>query len=122
MEKSRLPYGGSRSGRSDLGGEQTCGPEHQRMTAASKRAPCGSRCTDIVERRPGPNEGKADVLREETGKSTSRATGVGVQARRDRCAEITSGRSFSQQGLTATCIDPLSEGTTEAAGGLRTGA
>ena len=75
------------------------------MTAASKRAPCGSRCTDIVERRPGPNEGKADVLREETGKSTSRATGVGVQARRDRCAERTSGRSFSQQGLTATCID-----------------
>ena len=37
-------------------------------------------------------------------------------------AEITSGRSFSQQGLTATCIDPLSEGTTEAVGGLRTGA
>lgn len=37
MEKSRLPYGGSRSGRSDLGGEHTCGPEHQRMTAASKK-------------------------------------------------------------------------------------
>jgi hypothetical protein len=39
MEKSRLPYGGYRIGRSDLGGEQTCGPEHQEMTAASKRAP-----------------------------------------------------------------------------------
>ena len=59
----------------------------------------------MVERRPGPNEGKADVLREETGTSPSRATGVGVQARRDRCAERTSGRSFSQQGLTATCTD-----------------
>src|ERR1043166_3345820 len=45
MEKSRLPYGGGRSGRSDLGGEQTCGPEHQGMTAASKSAPYGSRCT-----------------------------------------------------------------------------
>ncbi len=36
MEKSRLPYGVGRSGRSDLGGEQTCGPEHEGMTAASK--------------------------------------------------------------------------------------
>ncbi len=59
----------------------------------------------MVERRPGPNEGKAAVVREETGTGTSRAAGVGVQARRDRDAEITSGRSFSQQGLTATCTD-----------------
>jgi hypothetical protein len=34
----------------------------------------------------------------------------------------TSGRSSSQQGLTATGIDPRSEETTEAAGGWRTGA
>ena len=34
----------------------------------------------------------------------------------------TSGKSSSQQGRTATCTDPLSEGTTEAGGGLRTGA
>ena len=60
---------------------------------------------DIVERRPGPNVGKADVLREETGMCTSGAAGVEVQARREGCAEITSGRSSSQQGLTATCID-----------------
>ena len=59
----------------------------------------------MVERRPGPNEGKAAVVREETGTGTSRAAGVGVQARRDRYAEITSGRSFSQQELTATCTD-----------------
>ena len=39
MEKSRLPYGANRSGRSDLGGEQTCGPDHEQMTAASQRAP-----------------------------------------------------------------------------------
>ena len=94
-----------RSGRSDLGGEPTCGPAHERMTAAPKCAPYCNRCTDFVERRPGPNEGKAAVLGEETGTRTSRAAGVGVQARREGCAEITSGRSSSQQGLTATCID-----------------
>jgi hypothetical protein len=105
MEKSRLPYGASCIGRSDLGGEHTCGPEHQEMTAASQRAPYCNRCTGCAERRPGPNEGKADVVEEETGRCTPRAAGVGVQARRDRYAEITSGRSVSQQGLTATCID-----------------
>src|SRR4030095_7150899 len=105
MEKSRLPYGGSRSGRSALGGEHTCGPEHEEMTTASKRAPYGRRCTGCGERRPGPNEGKADVLGEATGTCTSRAAGVEGQARRERCAETTSGRSFSQQGLTATCTD-----------------
>ena len=60
---------------------------------------------DIVERRPGPNGGKADVLREETGMCTLGAAGVEVQARREGCAETTSGRSSSQQGLTATCTD-----------------
>jgi hypothetical protein len=76
----------------------------------------------MVERRPGPNEGKADVLGEETGTRTSRAAGVGVQARREGCAERTSGRSSSQQGLTATCKDLVSKGTTEVRGGLRTDA
>jgi hypothetical protein len=110
MEKSRLPYGGYRIGRSDLGGEQTCGPEHEEMTAASKRAPYRNRCTGFATRRPGPNEGKADVVEEETGRGTPRAAGVGVQARRERYAEITSGRSSSQPGLTATGTDPLSKG------------
>src|SRR5215475_10789884 len=121
-EKPRLPYGGNRSGRSDLGGEQTCGPEQKEMTTASKRAPYCSRCTDIVERRPGPNGGKAAVGWEETGRCTTRAAGVEVQARRERCAEITSGRSSSQQGLTATCTDLVSEGSPEARRGGRIGA
>jgi len=43
--------------------------------------------------------------RKETGRCTPRAAGVGVHARREGCAEITSGRSSSQQGLTATCLD-----------------
>src|SRR5215475_8237473 len=121
-EKPRLPYGGSRSGRSDLGGERTCGPEHEGMTAATTRAPCCRGCTGWVERRPGPNGGKADVVGEATGPRTSGAAGGGGQARRDRCAETMSGRSSSPQGLTATGTDPLSEDTSEAAGGVRTGA
>jgi hypothetical protein len=76
----------------------------------------------MVERRPGPNVGKAAVVWEETGMCTTRAAGVGVQARREGCAETTSGRSSSQQGLTATCKDLASEGMPEARGGVRTGA
>src|SRR5215831_15065452 len=96
-----IRYG--RIGRSDLGGEQTYGPEHERMTAAPKKRAV----RHIVERRPGPNEGKAAVVGEETGRCTTRAAGVEVQARRERYAEITSGRSSSQPGLTATGTDPL---------------
>jgi hypothetical protein len=33
--------------------------------------------------------------------------GVRIQARRERFTEITPGRSYFQQGLTATCKDPL---------------
>ncbi|MEK7378882.1 MAG: hypothetical protein AABZ71_08250 [Candidatus Binatota bacterium] len=48
----------------------------------------------MAERRPVPNVGKAEVLWEETGKSTTGAAGVGVQASREGFAEITSGRSW----------------------------
>ena len=61
-----------------------------------------------AKRRPGHNVGKADVLREETGESTTGAAGVGVQARGERFAEITSGRSLSQPGLATTGKDPAS--------------
>ena len=53
--------------------------------------------------------GKADVTREETGTRTLSATVVGVQGSEDRSAEITLGRSWMQQGLTATCKDCGSE-------------
>ena len=87
-------------------GEQICGPEGHRMTAASKKRPDGS-CyrMGVAKRQPGHNVGKAVVLWEETGRSTTGAAGVGVQARRERFAELTPGRSYSQQGLTATCKD-----------------
>ena len=97
-------------------GEQTCGSEHQRMTAAPKMTPDGSSCWDEAMRRPGPNAGKANVLGEATGASTLGAAGVGVQTRGERMAEITSGRAVAQQGLTATCKDLEQEGD---AGGHR---
>ena len=53
--------------------------------------------------------GKADVTGEVTGKGTLSATVVGVQGSEDRSAEITLGRSWMQQGLTATCKDCGSE-------------
>jgi len=54
--------------------------------------------------------GKAEVLEEETGKCTPRAAGVRIQARKEGFTEITSGRSYSQQGLATTCKDSLIEG------------
>jgi hypothetical protein len=77
-----------RSARSDLGGEQPCGPEHARMTAASQRVPDGRRCTDMVERRPGPHGGQAAVVGEETGPCPSRAAGGGGQARRGSVPDL----------------------------------
>lgn len=73
-------------------------------------------------RRPGSNAGKANVLGEETGASTLGATGVGVQTRMDRSAEIASGRTVAQQGLAATCKDPSHEAKPEAGGGQWSGA
>jgi hypothetical protein len=72
---------------------------------------------DVARRRPGPNVGKAVVLWEETGTCTTRAAGVGVQARRERFAELTSGRTNSQPGLAATGEDPLTEGQPREVGG-----
>ncbi len=75
------------------------------MTAASKTTPHRSCSVGFAKRRPAHSTGKAVVLWEETGKCTIRAAGVGVLARRERFVEITSGRSYFQQGLTATCKD-----------------
>ena len=70
-------------------------------------------------RRPDPFTGKANVLGEATGACTLGAAGVGVQTRREGLAEITSGRTVAQQGLTATCKDLEQEGD---AGGDRSAA
>jgi hypothetical protein len=60
--------------------------------------------------------GKADVLWEETSACTMGSAGVRVQASGDRFVEVTLGRSFTQQGLTATCTDPLTKALTVGGG------
>src|SRR5271169_5198451 len=77
------------------------------MTAAPKVPLCGSCfaeivwCAKLVVPRARPlSFGKKRVRTE----GTPRGKGPGDST---RIAEITSGRSFSQQGLTATCKDPL---------------
>ena len=62
--------------------------------------------------------GKADALWEETSKRTIGTAGVRVKASGERFVEETLGRSYVQQGLTATCIDPLTKALT--VGGGRT--
>src|SRR5215510_8519295 len=96
-------------GRSDLGGEQTRRPEHQRMTAAPISSPYGSRCTDTVACRAGSNAVKADVLWEETGVCTRGTAGVWVHASGERGAEITPGRaSHSRRRRMSLKINDLS--------------
>jgi len=95
------------SGGSNLGGEQIYGPEDKQIIAASSVRPHRNCRVGIAKRRPAQNSGKAVVLWEEMGKCTTGAAGVGIQARRERFTEITPGRSYFQQGLTATCKDPL---------------
>jgi len=48
---------------------------------------------------------KADVPWEETGESTVGATAEQEHSSRESNAEITSGKTIYQQGLTATCKD-----------------
>src|ERR1035438_4697862 len=83
-----------RSGRNDLGGEQTRRLEHKEMSAATKNASARSRISRVVAgSRPTPLLGKADDAEEETGKSTSRyrrARGPGIRGKicRDNVGKI----------------------------------
>ena len=92
------------------GWQQTRRPEDYRMTAAAKAPPVQKSLNGLMwSSRPIGNLGKADVTGEETGKRTLSATVVGVQGSEERFAEITPGRAWMQQGLTATCKDCGSE-------------
>jgi len=99
-----------RSGRNDLGGEQTWRPEHEGISAASKTL-----LREVVSRgidagsRPNPYVGKADDIVEETGESTRCTAGVWDPASKERFSEITSGSSRGQQGLRTTCKDSSNE-------------
>ena len=77
---------------------------------------------ELRERRPGHSVGKAEVLWEETGRSTRGDAEVGGQASKERFTEITSGRATIQQGLATTCKDLPDEARAEEVGGWRSGA
>src|SRR5262249_13388632 len=122
MEKSRLPYGGSRSGRSDLGGEHTCGPEHQRRTAAPQSRTDGRRCT---VRGGAPTwsergEGRCREGRNGHGHLTSRrgrGPSTQGQIRRENVGKV-----LLPAGADSHLHRPGVEGMTETGGGGRTGA
>jgi hypothetical protein len=65
-------------------------------TAAPKFDPFWSCWRDIVKRWPVSDMGKADILQEETVKSTVEATGVWDLASIEGFTEITTGRSYFQ--------------------------
>ena len=76
---------------------------------------------ELVECRPGHIAGKAEAPWEETSEGTMGTAGVEAQASREGFAEITSGRTTAQQGLTATCTDPPTEAKAGGGGrGVRT--
>ena len=106
---------GERSGRSDLGGKQTRGPERKGMTAAPKESPMLKSLHGIdANRRPVHNVGKAVVLWEETDKCTTRGAGVGVQASGERVAEVNVGKGPFPAGtcnnLQRLSAEPKGEG------------
>ena len=77
---------------------------------------------ELRDRRPYHGEGKAEVLWEETGRSTRGDAEVGGQASKERFAAIKLGRATIQQGLATTCKDPLDEARAEEEGGWGSGA
>ncbi len=105
-------------GGNDLNGEQTWRPEHNEMAAVAK-VPSTQKSFGWVdaEEPTCDSAGKADVVGEVTGMSTSQTAVIGARASKERHAEITSGRAISQQGLVATCKDPLTKA--KAGGGGR---
>jgi hypothetical protein len=101
---------GVRSGRNDLGGEQTWRPEHNEISASSKSGPARSRHSrDRCGKPTHFPVGKADDTVEETGANTRwyrRGRGSSIQG---KVLGITSGSCRGQRGLVTTCKDSPNE-------------
>ena len=109
-KRSRLPCGKTRSGRSDLGDEQTQRPEHKEMSATSKTIAAGKSHSRInTGSLPIVSWGRPLTSRKKQVKALDGTVGVGDQASGERFAEIESGRTRWQQGLVATCRDSRNE-------------
>jgi hypothetical protein len=99
----------SRSGGSNLGGEQTWWLEHNGMSAASKSLPREVASWTKAGSRPNLPRGRPMTSGKLTGACTRwdrRGRGPGNQGKTRR---ITSRRSRWQQGLVATCKDSSNE-------------
>src|SRR3990172_2978081 len=95
-----------RSGRNDLGGQQTGRPEHNEMSAAPKFLPAGKSFGGATrEADPFYSRGRPTTQGKKQACAPCGTAGVGDQASQEGFAEITSGRSHSQQGLDTTCKD-----------------
>src|SRR5215471_16573888 len=99
-----------RSGRDDLGGEQTSsklGGRNITKYLQPRKSPPHEVVSSGVTAgsRPIFPLGKADDTVEETGASTRCTAGVGDPASKNRLLEITSGSCRGQQGLVTTCKD-----------------
>jgi hypothetical protein len=96
-----------RSGRDDLGGEQTWRPEHYEISAASKHGSASCReSRSKAGSRPHLRWGKADDTGEETGRRTRwdrRGTGSSIQGKifRDNVGKLpwAAGAAYNLQGL-----------------------
>jgi hypothetical protein len=121
-ENPQRPYGRVRSGRSDLGGEPIGGPAQACMTAASNQDAVWKSLYGYggAPTRSAHGAGRCRGGRTRSMHATSRR-GRGPSPQRQR-RSTTAGQASSQPGRTATGTDPRSEGPTEAAGGVRTGA
>jgi hypothetical protein len=93
------------------------------MTAASKEGPNVEVASlGILRAEPLKAEVRPMSIEKETGQCIGGAwRGRGPSAH-TRIVEITSGRTISQQGLTATCKDPLNEGNQSRREGFGSGA
>ena len=89
----------TRSGRNDLGGEQTRRPERKGMSAAPKKRSVKSRVRGFKrEADPHPCWGRPKTQRKKQARALCGTAGAWDQASEERFAEITSGRSRWQQG------------------------
>jgi hypothetical protein len=95
-----------RSGRNDLGGEQTWRPEHYEISASSKTT---LREVEIrgayAGSRPTFSWGRPMTLWKKQVRAHGGTAGVGDPASKERLSEVTSGSSHGQQGLRTTCKD-----------------
>jgi len=103
-----------RSGRNDLGGEQTQRPERKEMSAAPKKRSVKSRVRGFKrEADPHPCWGRPKTQRKKQAYALCGTAVAWDQASEEGFAEITSGRSRWQQGAGGNLQDSSNEAKAE---------